>query len=159
MAEGTRLAEDSGQRMHDTEAATRQLVNHVKSIAVNSMNQANMANRVRDRALLITESTEKTHGKLEEQRVQTDELKSYANSLVERVNVFTLPEFRNEQRPQTITATAVHLADTVHTLAPPQTHHSAQQPTANQLHLEQIALGHLSKDQLASEQLQQAKLA
>lgn len=159
VAEGTRLAEDSGQRMHDTEAATRQLVNHVKSIAVNSMNQANMANRVRDRALLITESTEKTHGKLEEQRVQTDELKSYANSLVERVNVFTLPEFRNEQRPQTITATAVHVADTVHTLAPPQTLHSSQQPTANQLHLEQIALGHLSKDKTVPEPLPQAKLA
>jgi len=159
VAEGTKLAEDSGQRMHETEAATRQLVNHVKSIAVNSMNQANMANRVRDRALLITESTEKTHGKLEEQRVQTDELKSYANSLVERVNVFTLPEFRNEQRPQTITATAVHVADTVHTLAPPQTLHSSQQPTANQLHLEQIALGHLSKDKTVPEPLPQAKLA
>src|SRR5690606_6515038 len=40
VAEGTKLAEDSGQRMHETEAATRQLVNHVKSIAVNSVNQA-----------------------------------------------------------------------------------------------------------------------
>ncbi len=161
VAEGTKLAEDSGLRMHDTEAATRQLVNHVKSIAVNSMNQANMANRVRDRALLITESTEKTHGKLEEQRVQTDELKSYANSLVERVNVFTLPEFRTEQRAQVIASTAVNVTGATLALAQsvqqPIHAQSAAQPTANQLHLEQIALGHLSKDQ--PEQLQQAKLA
>lgn len=96
VAEGTKLAEDSGHRMHETEAATRQLVNHVKSIAVNSVNQANMANRVRDRATQITESTEKTHGELEQQRLQTDELKVCARSLLERVNVFTLPEFRAE---------------------------------------------------------------
>lgn len=165
VAEGTKLAEDSGKKMHDTEAATRQLVNHVKSIAVNSMNQANMANRVRDRALLITESTEKTHGKLEEQRLQTDELKNYANSLMERVNVFTLPEFRTEQRPQVINSTAVNITNTVPTLTlsindqavnnPPIHNQSvSNQPTANQLHLEQIALG-----QLPPEQIQQAKLA
>lgn len=146
VAEGTKLAEDSGQRMHDTEAATRQLVNHVKSIAVNSMNQANMANRVRDRALLITESTEKTHGKLEEQRLQTDELKTYAHSLMDRVNVFTLPEFRSDQRPASPLS--------VTTAVPPLTHTINSQPTANQLHLEQVALG-----QLPPEQIQQAKLA
>ena len=138
VAEGTKLAEDSGQRMHDTEAATRQLVNHVKSIAVNSMNQANMANRVRDRAGLITQSTQKTHGKLEEQRVQTDELKNYANSLVERVNVFTLPEYRNDNRPSVI--------------APPVA--TNLQPSANQIHLEKIALA-----QMPPEQTQQAKIA
>lgn len=96
VAEGTKLAEDSGQRMHETEAATRQLVNHVKSIAVNSVNQANMASRVRDRATQITESTQKTYSELEQQRLQTDELKVHARSLLERVNVFTLPEFRAE---------------------------------------------------------------
>ncbi len=160
VAEGTKLAEDSGQKMHDTEAATRQLVNHVKSIAVNSMNQANMANRVRDRAVLITESTEKTHGKLEEQRLQTEELKNYANSLMERVNVFTLPEFRTEQRPQVINSTAVNITNTVPTLTQSINEQTLNnqavnnQPTANQLHLEQIALG-----QVPPEQLQQAKLA
>lgn len=103
VAEGTKLAEDSGQRMHETEAATRQLVNHVKSIAVSSVNQSNMANRVRDRAVTITESTEKTHSALQEQRLQTDELKVCARSLVERVNVFTLPEFRADARNTLLT--------------------------------------------------------
>ena len=149
VADGTKLAEDSGQRMQETEAATRQLVNHVKSIAVNSMNQANMANRVRDRAILITESTEKTHGKLEEQRVQTDELKNYANALVERVNVFTLPEFRGD-RPYVVSSVPASVTNTV----PVLTQSSLIQPTANQKHLEQIALG-----QTPPEQLQQAKLA
>jgi hypothetical protein len=55
-----------------------------------------MANRVRDRATQITESTEKTYSELEQQRLQTDELKVHARSLLERVNVFTLPEFRAE---------------------------------------------------------------
>ena len=149
VADGTKLAEDSGQRMQETEAATRQLVNHVKSIAVNSMNQANMANRVRDRAILITESTEKTHGKLEEQRVQTDELKNYANALVERVNVFTLPEFRGD-RPYVVSSVPASVTNTV----PVLTQSAPIQPTANQKHLEQIALG-----QTPPEQLQQAKLA
>ena len=93
VAEGTKLAEDSGQRMHETESATRQLVNHVKSIAVNSMKQATATNRVSERAGLITQSTEKTHYQLEAQRMQTDQLKNYAHLLVERVNVFTLPEY------------------------------------------------------------------
>lgn len=150
VAEGTKLAEDSGRRMHDTEAATRQLVNHVKSIAVNSMNQANMANRVRDRALLITESTEKTHGKLEEQRVQTDELKLFANSLVERVNIFTLPEFRAESRPQSLADSAIS-ANTQESISPQST---TIKPTANQLHLEKLAIA-----QIPNEQIQQAKLA
>ena len=149
VADGTKLAEDSGQRMQETEAATRQLVNHVKSIAVNSMNQANMANRVRDRAILITQSTEKTHGKLEEQRVQTDELKNYANALVERVNVFTLPEFRGD-RPYVVSSVPASVTNTV----PVLTQSAPIQPTANQKHLEQIALG-----QTPPEQLQQAKLA
>ena len=98
VAEGTKLAEDSGQRMQETEAATRQLVNHVKSIAVSSINQATMANRMRDRASMITASTEKTYQQLAEQREQTDELKLCARLLVERVNIFTLPEFLLDSR-------------------------------------------------------------
>ena len=149
VADGTRLAEDSGQRMHETEAATRQLVNHVKSIAVNSMNQANIANRVRDRALLITESTEKTHAKLEEQRIQTDELKNYAFSLMDRVNIFVLPEFRADSRTPTIEGAAVAGKAPIAEAAIVN-----NQPTANQLHLEKIALG-----QLPTEKTQQAKIA
>lgn len=96
VAEGTRLAEDSGQRMQETETATRQLVNHVKSIAVNSVNQANVANRLRERAALITEATQKNQQALEEQHEQTEEMKICASSLMEHVSVFTLPEVKGE---------------------------------------------------------------
>ncbi|WP_347332130.1 methyl-accepting chemotaxis protein [Marinimicrobium locisalis] len=96
VAEGTRLAEDSGQRMQNTEKATRQLVDHVKSIATNSVAQASNANRVRDRAQSITESTQSTHRELEQQGIQVNELKACARTLVERVSVFHLPEFQAE---------------------------------------------------------------
>lgn len=96
VAEGTRLAEDSGQRMQNTEKATRQLVDHVKSIATNSVAQASNANRVRDRAQSITESTRSTHRELEQQAIQVNELKACARTLVERVSVFHLPEFQAE---------------------------------------------------------------
>lgn len=96
VAEGTRLAEDSGQRMQHTEKATRQLVDHVKSIATNSVAQASNASRVRDRAQSITESTQSTHRELEQQAIQVNELKACARTLVERVSVFQLPEFQAE---------------------------------------------------------------
>lgn len=107
VADGTRLAEDSGQRMQDTEAATRQLVDHVKSIATNSVAQASNANRVRDRANSITESTETTRRELEQQQVQIDELKACARTLVERVSVFHLPEFQAEAH-QAVSALKQH---------------------------------------------------
>lgn len=107
VADGTRLAEDSGQRMQDTEAATRQLVDHVKSIATNSVAQASNANRVRDRANSITQSTETTRLELEQQQVQIDELKACARTLVERVSVFHLPEFQAEAH-QAVTALKRH---------------------------------------------------
>jgi methyl-accepting chemotaxis protein len=102
VAEGTRMAEDSGQRMQDTEAATRQLVNHVKSIAVHSVNQAKVSQQLHERAEHINASTEETSRELEAQHQQTDALKEYAKSLMEQVMVFTLPEFRASDRPTDI---------------------------------------------------------
>lgn len=96
VAEGTRLAGDSGLKMQETEAATRQLVNHIKSIAVNSVNQANTLGRVRDKALLITESTDKTRTALEEQHLYTEDMKLCASSLMQHVSVFTLSGLRAE---------------------------------------------------------------
>jgi twitching motility protein PilJ len=95
VAEGTKLAEDSGKRMQETESATRQLVEHVKSIAINAIKQATISNRVRDRATFISDFTDKTNKKLVEQKKQTDELKLCANNLVEKVSVFSLPEYRS----------------------------------------------------------------
>ena len=92
VADGSRLAEQAGQRMDDTEQATTQLVETVKSIAQSSSQQAEIANKVRDRANLIRNFTERTSQQLEEQQRFTDSLKQYADTLVDRVNVFALPE-------------------------------------------------------------------
>lgn len=104
VAEGTRLAGDSGSKMQQTEAATRQLVNHVKSIAVNSVNQANTLSRLRDKALLITESTDKTRAALEEQHLCTEDMKHCASSLMQHVSVFTLPAQRSDGTTELVTA-------------------------------------------------------
>jgi len=111
VAEGTRLAEDSGQRMQETESATRQLVNHVKSIAVNSVNQANTLSKVRDKASLITESTHKTRTALEQQHLQTEDMKVCASSLMEHVSVFTLPELRTEQHGAVVSLRKVAVSE------------------------------------------------
>ncbi len=108
VAEGTRLAEDSGQRMQDTETATRQLVNHVKSIAVNSVNQSRVSNQLHKRAQRINDTTEKTCQALEAQHQQTDELKDCARSLMDRVMIFTLPEFRESERAEQKVPQAIH---------------------------------------------------
>lgn len=92
VADGSRLAEQAGQRMDATEQTTSQLVETVKSIAESSSQQADIANKVRDRANLIRSFTEKTGQQLEEQKRFADSLKRHAATLVGRVNVFTLPE-------------------------------------------------------------------
>ncbi len=92
VAEGSRLAEQAGERMDATEKATRHLVENVKIIADQATQQADVANRVRDRATIIRNFTEKTGQQLAEQKRHTDSLKFYAETLVERVSVFVLPE-------------------------------------------------------------------
>lgn len=92
VAEGSRKAEQAGQQMTTTETATKKLVENVKYIAEQSIQQAEVATRVRDRSGVIRSFTEKTGQQLEEQKQQTDRLRACADTLMERVNVFTLPK-------------------------------------------------------------------
>lgn len=92
VAQGTRLADQAGKKMAITEDATRQLVETVQVIAHSSGQQANIANRIRDRANIIRLSTEKTGAQLAQQKRHTDSMKHYAEVLLQRVNVFELPE-------------------------------------------------------------------
>lgn len=96
VAEGNRLAGDSGIKMQETEAVIRQLVSHVKSIALNSVNQANMLGRVCDKASLISESTDKTRAALQEQHLYIEDMKLCSSSLMQNVGLFILPEGRAE---------------------------------------------------------------
>ncbi len=92
VAEGSKLAERSGKEMEVTENATRELVSIVKRIATEAVQQASIANRVNDRATIIRNFTDKTEKQLKEQKVYTDNLRKYAEALVDRVNVFKLPQ-------------------------------------------------------------------
>ena len=92
VAEGTRLGEQAEKRMEVTEDATRQLVETVQVISHSSAQQAQISNKIRDRANIIRHFTEKTGGELVQQKRHTDSLKHFAEVLLERVNVFVLPE-------------------------------------------------------------------
>ena len=78
--------------MEVTEDATRQLVETVQVISHSSVQQAQISNKLRDRANIIRHFTEKTGGELVQQKRHTDSLKHFAEILLERVNVFVLPE-------------------------------------------------------------------
>jgi len=92
VAEGTRLGEQAEKRMEVTEDATRQLVETVQVISHSSVQQAQISNKLRDRANIIRHFTEKTGSELAHQKQHTDSLKQFAEVLLERVNVFVLPE-------------------------------------------------------------------
>lgn len=97
VADGSRLAESAGKKMEDTETATRSLVENVKSIAEHATQQAEVANRVKDRAAIIRTISEKTGKQLAAQKEFTDSLHHCAETLLERVNVFSLPAIEREE--------------------------------------------------------------
>ena len=91
VVDGSRLAEQAGERMQETQDSTAALAGSVQRIAETSLVQAKVSNALRGRAREIEESTKKTSQQLQEQGVQTGKLLDYAQSLVESVRVFTLP--------------------------------------------------------------------
>lgn len=91
VAEGTRLAEQAGNSMKDTQQATSELVRSVQHIAESSVNQAKISNQLLERAQQIQDSTELTGRELLEQTKSTDTLVRYSESLVSTVGVFKLP--------------------------------------------------------------------
>lgn len=92
VADESRLAEQAGREMEQTERATRDLVKTVKEIAAQAVQQAAVADRIKDRASIIKNFTDKTEKQLQEQKVFTDNLRQYAAALVAEVDQFTLPQ-------------------------------------------------------------------
>jgi len=92
VADGSKLAEQAGKEMEITENATRELVETVKQIATQAVQQSAVANRVRDRSTIIRSFSDKTEKQLKEQKIYTDNLGQYAEALVDRVNAFALPQ-------------------------------------------------------------------
>ena len=91
VAEETKLAEQAGRSMKETEKVTNDLVRSVQHIASSSVDQAKINRQLLDRARQIQESTEQTGRELLEQTKSTDALVDYSNSLVSIVSVFKLP--------------------------------------------------------------------
>lgn len=91
VAEGTRLAEQAGTSMKDTQKATSELVNSVQHIAQSSMNQAGITKQLLERARQIQQTTEQTGRELYEQSKNTETLVRYSADLVSTVAVFKLP--------------------------------------------------------------------
>jgi twitching motility protein PilJ len=91
VAEGTRLAQQAGQRMQETEVMTGELVHEVRTIAEGAAKQARDAVELVKRAQTIVKSTERTSEDLKAQAEYTVQLVGFSNSLRESVGVFKLP--------------------------------------------------------------------
>ncbi|BBB27924.1 methyl-accepting chemotaxis protein [Amphritea japonica] len=90
VVEGTRLAEEAGERMDETRSTTQTLVESVVRIAQNSARQAKVAKELRERAGKIDETTMATNKEMLQQAELSDELVDAAQELQRSVSVFKL---------------------------------------------------------------------
>lgn len=90
VVEGTRLAEEAGERMGETRSTTQTLVDSVVRIAHSSVKQAKVAEDLRVRATSINETTQATNAEMQQQAELSDELVEAADELQKSVNVFKL---------------------------------------------------------------------
>lgn len=90
VVEGTRLAEEAGERMDETRATTQTLVDSVVRIAHSSVKQAKVAEELRTRANSINETTQATNAEMKQQAQLSDELVDAADELQKSVSVFKL---------------------------------------------------------------------
>lgn len=90
VVEGTRLAEEAGERMDETRATTQTLVDSVMRIAQNSVKQAKVAEQLRERANNIGETSNATNAEMQQQTELSDELVNAAEELQRSISVFKL---------------------------------------------------------------------
>ncbi len=89
---GSKLAEQAGREMEETQTTTANLVEMVQKISQGASMQSRRSRQLRERADVIRNSVRKTGDHLKEQTNHTDELVQQALSLVAAVSVFTLKE-------------------------------------------------------------------
>ncbi len=92
VSEGTRLAEQAGETMQQTQLSTSELVASVQQIAESSQDQADTSIVLRDRANEIEASTRETAENLQRQTTYTNSLVKFSELLVNSVEVFRLPQ-------------------------------------------------------------------
>jgi len=89
--QGTKMAEDSGKQMLETQKTTNELLEVVKQVAEGSELQAKSSNQLRDDAGQIVVSTQATAEQLEEQAKVSQYLVDQSEKLNESVAIFKLP--------------------------------------------------------------------
>ena len=92
VVDGTRLAENAGQKMHETQQATARLVSEVQRIADGSKLQADISGKLEQRSKSIVAQAQQTVTELVQQLSQTSKMVEYAQSLLKSVNLFKLPD-------------------------------------------------------------------
>jgi methyl-accepting chemotaxis protein len=92
VVDGTKLAEQAGSRMQETEKSTSELVAMVQQIAKRSRDQAVMSSELRGRAEGIVKSNQGTNMQLREQTTNTNQLVEFSQKLLAAVSVFKLPD-------------------------------------------------------------------
>lgn len=88
VVEGTRLAEEAGERMDETRATTQTLVESVMRIAQNAVKQAKVAEQLRERATSIDQTSTATNSQMKQQAQLSDELVHAAEELQRSISVF-----------------------------------------------------------------------
>lgn len=91
VVEGTRLAGEAGDRMKETRNVTVKLVEYVQAISNRAVKQVKLGKILKDRAMVIQQSTEKTHIELKAQSQLSAGLVNDAETLLRTVQVFRLP--------------------------------------------------------------------
>ncbi len=90
VVEGSKLAEQAGNEMDETQTTTGYLVDMVQKIAQGASMQNRRTSKLRERADIIRDSVNKTADHLQEQTFHTTKLVQQALSLVKAVSVFKL---------------------------------------------------------------------
>ena len=87
---GSELAEQSGERMKDTQENTKRLVEMVAKIATGVQQQLAAAEALNQRAAEIGESTQKTAEQLATQNLTAEQMLEQSRRLIDTVSVFKL---------------------------------------------------------------------
>ncbi len=92
VVDGSKRAEEAGQRMKETQDTTAELVSAVEKISDRSILQAKEVESLRLQSDKIKQSTQVTGNELKRQAIHTARLQQASLELTRTVSVFTIPE-------------------------------------------------------------------
>ncbi len=90
VVEGSRMAENAGSQMRDTQEKSHHLVTLVQQIADSSDNQVQVSKQLQRQAVELKQSNQETSVLLEEQAERSNNLVNYAKSLLKSISVFKI---------------------------------------------------------------------